>query len=147
MQCKQVFATRFLPKETMKQAWLVLHTNENSGLAKQEAQRLEFPMSLFAGSTLPWRAGEYQTACAAPSFKTNNPKPPKNPLSAPWNRIVIFALNPLKITKEKVMPRIKSSERDTQLYIAKSKGQSQHFCIISSNAINQEQKENRTTKT
>lgn len=52
MQYKQVFTleiTWFLPKETMKQAW---HTNENSGLAKQAAQRLEFS-SLFAGSTLP----------------------------------------------------------------------------------------------
>lgn len=51
---KQVFATWFLAKEMMKQAWLVVHINENSGLAKQAAQRLEFSMSLFAGSILPW---------------------------------------------------------------------------------------------
>lgn len=40
-------------KKMMKQAWLVLHKNENSRLAKQSAQRLEFSMSFFAGSTLP----------------------------------------------------------------------------------------------
>lgn len=45
------------------------------------------------------------------------------------------------------MPHIKSSQKDTWLYIAKSNDQSQHFCMISSNLINQEQKGKRTTKT
>lgn len=68
----------------MKQAWLVLHINENSGLAKQAAQRLEFSMSLFAGSILPGsvydtrRAGEYQTVCAALSFEKTTQNLHKN---------------------------------------------------------------------
>lgn len=52
-----------------------------------------------------------------------------------------------KRTKKKVVPHVKSSQRDTRLYIDKSNGQSQHFCIINSNLINQEQKEQRTIKT
>lgn len=64
-----------------------------------------------------------------------------------YSSLLLISLNPVKKSKRKVVPHIKCSQRDTQLYIAKSNDQSQHFCIISSNLINQVQKEKRRTKT
>lgn len=99
------------------------------------------------------RGRKYQPACAAPYFKTNNSKPPQGTLPAPWNPIAIFAidfrgsLNTLNKNKRKVVPHMKSSQRDTQLYVANSYDQSQHFHIISSNLSILEQKEQPTTNT
>lgn len=102
---------------------------------KQAAPRLEFfheSLCRFHHSFVvyeTWRGGEHLPACAAPSFKTNNPKPSQKTLPAPWNPTAIFAidfcrsLNTLNNNKRKAVPHIKSSQRDTQLYIANSYGQ------------------------